>query len=551
MGPSLAKKVLNQNNCQPLCLCCKYPSPIKVNNLLPLLDKYPNKAAASVLREGFVHGFKLGYEGLRVAREAKNLRSVYQLYDNTAEKIEKERSLGRIAGPFKSPPFKNLIVSPIGLRPKPQPGKYRMIHHLSYPDGESINDGINSDVCSMHYTSFDVAINTVIQVGKGALMAKEDIESAFRLLPVHPEDFELLGMKLGDNYYVDKALPMGASCSPALFEKFSTFIEWAAKLAANTDNIVHYADDFLLVGCKEGGGGTPCQNIVEDFHTVCENIGVPLAKDKAVGPTTDIVYLGLRIDSIKQQVSVPPEKLQTILEKVEKALNAEKMTLKEIQSLVGSLSFVCRAIAPGRPFIRRLIDLAGGTKKSWHKIRLNEGVKSDLRMWVIFLKEFNGVSLFQEQRWLAAADLELYTDASGGLGFGGYMKGKWFQGEWPQKIKFQGRSIAWMELFPIVVAVVVWGHMMKCKRIKLRSDNEAVVEIINNQTSRCPIIMRLVRFFVLQCLKLNVSIRAIHISGSNNNIADALSRFQVQRFRRLAPTAQPSGEKIPEFLWEI
>ena len=317
-------------------------------------------------------------------------------------------------------------MSPIGLRPKQQPGKYRLIHHLSYPDGESTNDGINQDYCAMHYTHFDEAINVVTQAGKGALMAKEDIESAFRLLPIHPEDLGLLGMKLGDEYFFDKSLPMGASCSPALFEKFSTFIEWAAKSAANTEKIVHYADDFLLVGCCEGGIGTSCQEVVETFHKVCENIGVPLAKEKAVGPTTDIVYLGLRIDSVKQQVSVPPDKLQSVIEKVEKAIRAQKMTLNEIQSLIGSLSFVCRAIAPGRPFIRRLIELTARIKQSWYKVRLNEGVKSDLRMWMMFLKEFNGVSLFQDQYWVGAADLDLYTDASGEIVCGGYMKGRWF-----------------------------------------------------------------------------------------------------------------------------
>ena len=60
-------------------------------------------------------------------------------------------------------------------------------------------------------------------------MAKADIESAFRLLPVHPNDFALVSLKLDGKFYIDKALPMGASCSAALFEKFSTFLEWVTK----------------------------------------------------------------------------------------------------------------------------------------------------------------------------------------------------------------------------------------------------------------------------------------------------------------------------------
>lgn len=84
-------------------------------------------------------------------------------------------------------------------------------------------------MCTVQYTNFDEVVKLVVSVGKGALMAKADIESAFRLLPVHPSDFELLGMNVNNQFYVDKAIPMGASCSPALFEKFSIFIEWVVK----------------------------------------------------------------------------------------------------------------------------------------------------------------------------------------------------------------------------------------------------------------------------------------------------------------------------------
>ena len=344
---------------------------------------------------------------------------------------------------------------------------------------------------------------------------------------------------------------MGASCSPFLYETFSTFVEWVARSTIKSENVIHFADDFLLVGFKENELGISCQEIVNSFHEICDNLGIPLAKDKAVGPTTIIEYLGLQIDSVRQEVSVPPEKLQSIKAKIEDALVRRKLTLKEMQSLIGSLSFICNAVAPGRPFIRRLIDLTCGVRKSWHRIRLTEGVKSDLRMWLLFLKEYNGVSIFQNQYWVGTGDIQLYTDASGGIGFGGYWAGRWFQGKWPQVVQLENRSIAWRELFPIVVAVVLWGHRMQGKRILLRSDNMAVVDIINKQTSKCPSIMKLVQFFVLQCLKLNVSFRAKHVMGSENNIADALSRFQIQRFQKLAPAAAKVGDQVPEFLWGI
>jgi hypothetical protein len=58
------------------------------------------------------------------------------------------------------------------------------------------------------------------------LIGKKDIKSAFRLLPIYPGDFDLLGFKIGSNYYIDKCLPMGCSILCSTFEHFSTFIHW-------------------------------------------------------------------------------------------------------------------------------------------------------------------------------------------------------------------------------------------------------------------------------------------------------------------------------------
>ena len=108
------------------------------------------------------------------------MKSINQLADKAIEKLEKEIKLGRIAGPFNERPLPNVIVSPIGLVPKAEPGKFRPIQHLSFPEGSSVNDGIDRSLCTLQYTNFGEAVKLVASVGKGALMAKADIESAFR-----------------------------------------------------------------------------------------------------------------------------------------------------------------------------------------------------------------------------------------------------------------------------------------------------------------------------------------------------------------------------------
>ena len=121
------------------CLCCKHSSPIILSQMISYLDKYPDTSSASVLREGFSSGFKLGYLGARLARDSPNQKSINQLTDKAIEKLEKEINLGHIAGPFRERPLPNLIVSPIGPVPKAEPGKFRLIQHLSFPEGNSIN----------------------------------------------------------------------------------------------------------------------------------------------------------------------------------------------------------------------------------------------------------------------------------------------------------------------------------------------------------------------------------------------------------------------------
>ena len=73
----------------------------------------------------------------------------------------------------------------------------------------------------------------------------------------------------------------------------------------------------------------------------------------------------------------------------------------------------------------------------------------------------------------AAPDLVVTSDASGSLGFGTYFRGEWFSGSWTTSIASQ--SIAYKELFPVVIAVYLWSPQRAKHYILFRSDNKAVV----------------------------------------------------------------------------
>lgn len=86
------------------------------------------------------------------------------------------------------------MVSPLGW----EPGKFRLINHQSFSKDALVNDAIDTESCAVSYTSFNAALLWVRRYGQGVLLAKTDIEAAFRLLPVQPQGFHLLGCRLLD-----------------------------------------------------------------------------------------------------------------------------------------------------------------------------------------------------------------------------------------------------------------------------------------------------------------------------------------------------------------
>lgn len=151
--------------------------------------------------------------------------------------------------------------------------------------------------------------------------------------------------------------------------------------------------------------------------------------------------------------------------------------------------------------------------------------------------------------------MELYTDASSTIGFGGYFGGKWFYSSWPTEIKNitnSKHSMAFFELYPIVVAAVLWGASWKTKKVLFWSDNMSTVEIIRKGRSKCLYIMKLMRKLTWCACTNNFFFSAKHVPGVQNDISDALSRFQIQRFRTLAPDADTFPEpcpKISDVIW--
>ena len=424
-----------------------------------------------------------------------------------------------------------------------------MILHLSAPLGRSINDHISKEDFSLHYASIDDATRMLSALGRGALMAKVDLKSAFRMVPVQRQDWELLGMKWREAYYVDTCLPFGLRSAPYLFNQFAEALQWILQHNYGLQWLIHYLDDYLIVGAPDSHS---CGEHLQCFLRVCKLLGFQVAMEKVDGPATVLPFLGLELDSVLQQIRLPPDKLREILEELAKWQSRSKTTKRKLLSLIGKLAFAARAVPAGRLFIRRLITLSTKAKRLHHRIRLNSDARADIAWWQEFLPTWNGTAQFVDQQPTDAADLELYTDASGTHGCGAYFQGKWFHHDWqPHQQLSECVSIQWQELFAIVAAALTWGHTWRQKRIRFYCDNLAIVNSWEGKSSKHPRIMSLLRTLFLIAAKNNFTVSLKHLPGKSNEIADALSRKQFTRFFHLAPQAERLPTPTPGILREL
>ena len=468
---------------------------------------------------------------------SSNLPSVQHQPQLVEAQIRAEVEAGRLLGPL--PPHLAPLVqtSPIGLIPKPhQPGKWRLIVDLSSPAGRSVNDAISTDHCHMHYASVREAAALIRQLGVGTQLAKLDLQNAYRMVPVHPDDHQLLGIRWGQDVYIDTALPFGLRSAPKIFAALSDALAWILHSRGATHQL-HYLDDFLLLGAP---GSQECSQSLQLTLATCQELGVPVASHKTEGPTCCLTFLGIHIDSVSMELSLLADKLARVSAMVRDWSNKRVATKRQLQSLIGTLSHAATVVAPGRTFLRRLIEVMSIPKRQHHHVRLNNEFRSDIQWWAAFLQRWNGKSIYPPQQPAHA----FWSDASGSWGGGACNHTfQWFQLQWPQS--WQQCHIAAKEMVPVVVAVAIWGQAWQSSTVLAFSDNMAVVWALAAGTARDPLLMHLLRCLHFFCALFNIAIEAKHIAGTLNTAADALSRDKLDTFHSCVPQAPPDPTPLP------
>ena len=306
-----------------------------------LLAPHPDQRFKDVIITGLRRGFHIGFQPQLVTlKSAKhNLLSCAEHPQVVEDYIAKECKLGRLAGPFIKSTVPQIHISPFGVIPKKASGAWRLIVDLSSPHDHSTNDGITPAWSSLTYVTVDAIAERVMSMGQGTWLAKLDIKSAFRIIPVHPSDRYLLGVEWKQAVYVDTVLPFGLRSAPKLFNAIADALQFIAR-ASGIENIVHYLDDFVILGAP---GINQCALDLQLLETLCETLGVPLAPEKKEGPSTRLEILGIIVDSIKMQLSLPEKEAGRDQSKTEVMEGSEKIDEGRSAISCGHLTARCKS----------------------------------------------------------------------------------------------------------------------------------------------------------------------------------------------------------------
>ena len=537
-----------------------YETLLKESNFDPDKTKF--------LVDGFRNGFSLGYTGPEnVKVNSPNLKFNVGNEVILWNKVMKEVKLGRYAGPYKKIPFESYIQSPIGLVPKDNGKDTRLIFHLSYPrntkNGEKVSVNANTDpeLCSVKYPDFMEAVKICLDTGKCCYTARSDFRSAFRNLGILRKHWKFLVMKARnpiDNqwyFFIDKALPFGSSVSCSHFQKFSDSVAHLVIYRTNKP-LVNYLDDYLFIALLKAA----CNEQVRIFLDICSSINFPVAAEKTFYASTSTTFLGFLLDTIRQLVAVPLEKITKARNMLEFALQKpnRKITVLQLQRICGFLNFLSRAIYPGRAFTRRLYACVKHEMKPHHHVKLSAENRADMETWVKFLKHPSVYcrSFMDFAEITHADELNFYSDASLNpfLGMGARCYRSWMYQAWNADFVIKrSPSIEYLELFALTAAILTWVHRFRNRRIILFCDNQSVNAMVNHTTSKCKNCMVLIRLIVLHSLIHNVRIYCRYVESRKNVEADLLSRLRIQKFKEVTANQNMEDEPtpVPDSIWPI
>ena len=497
---------------------------------------YENSEICQFLEYGFPIG--LGTPPPVLVPASSNHGSSYSFYTWIDKFLSSGLKKKYVAGPFSKQPFEVIQLSPLMTAEK-KPGGRRPVFDATYGDF-SLNNGTPSDqylgqAIEFSYPKIEDFRRLVILSGRKCFLWKRDLSSFYLQLPMDPLDYPKVSFIWRSHLYFFIGLMFGLCNSGYNAQRVTDAVTWIhRRLGLDTDvgelyNSINYSDD---IGGVESSEERAVQSSVA-LSELLKDLGLVESFDKYHPPSTCMPYLGVMFDSVKQTMSVPPEKLSELREEIGTWRKKTTATKKTLQQLLGKLHWVSRCVRFSRPFMGRLLQqlkamyLLPDNKKA----ALSPDSKLDILWWERYLRRFNGVELLyvDEPLDLSLSQL-LDTDAKVNCGDaqpwggGSYFEDEYWSRSFPHWLKDPNIGIHLKEFYVVLISCWLWGDKWTGCVVYIFCDNTAVIETLDKEKPKDPKMQDLLReFLFIVCSKKFTPVFR-KIGTKENWCADFISR---------------------------
>ena len=298
-----------------------------------------------------------------------------------------------------------------------------------------------------------------------------------------------------------------------------------------------------------------------------QQIGMPIAEEKTLGPGPVIEFLGLVLDFLQQLIIIPEKKRAEYLKQMDFMLlqhdSRQKVTVRGIQKLAGHVNFICQALPAGRPFLASLYRLTAsprGCQAGSHRTPEENQPGNSSRFAHVSAISSNQCINYRTFGTIfgSTCDISWFHSTvcglswSSALGFGCVFKTHWAHGHWADTTIFKqgiAPNITLLELYAIVTALELWAPQLQGMHIILWSDSSVTVGWLTRKQSPIPAAMQLICHITLTCLQFQIIIKAVHLKGALNQKSDWISRGHLHLLCKYYPYIDRDPTPLPSSLW--
>lgn len=477
--------------------------------LLPIVTPLKHESWRDLLQEagvleefadvpaGIQYGFDLGLGSYPLA-QSFNPPNHYKLPEHETfilSKYKEEIDIGLLSPGYPLPFLEEILgpirTAPLGVHERELGGKLRVVIDHSYPrnnpDNISVNGHADSDLFPCEWGTFSACFLLVARAPEGTEVATFDVKSAFRNIPVRPDQRRFLATQINGRIHLDPCCNFGFCCSPGIFGRVADAIMRIFRFKG-VEDLLKWVDDFIFFryGIRRDKDGKWEYKYTEKIiWDIAAELGWPWSPEKFVAFRQIFVYLGFEWDLRNKTVCLPAAKKAKYLAKLEPWVAGYPASKQEIETVIGTLNHVTLVVPEGSSHLPSLYRFRASFKDSsppWTRHKVPNTMAEDLVWWRSVLDTpFCGTDVWEPTTPLAD---ELYVDASTSWGIGLVFGGKWLAWELIPGWKADGRDIGWAEMVAVELAMrtLISNGYRSC-HITLRSDNQGVVGSL--KASRC------------------------------------------------------------------